>query len=426
MKRGLKLILLILIISTIPQLSSAACTDSDGGDIRTKLGIASNESVTIADTCESIRTVNEAVCDDGSAIELLAQECPVETRCYNGRCLYFENAPCEDTDGGIEYSEYGIVTYNDDTILRDMCDPDSALLTEFYCQGGIPWSVKYVCDSLRCSNGACVDNEEDLGAEIPPDEAGFPCNADNIFWTDGYNHNIEESGIGLPVYGFVSGDGCDGAYFHLNVIDASDDSLVEDLGELNFGFDGDSLYWYNISSWVPSSEGKYYLKATVYGAGYSYEIDNSDNPIVVSGDCEPNPLPEGLECGNDPITGEPLTPGNDFDCDGVDDCRDQWLYNYGGEVDPLDGIPLGMSGCLGFWDCTNAQWSQCMKNSEGRLTRTRDITRCTLPSGSSCPIAPSNEKSCLKEQPFPVFGWLNSLTVIFMLMGYYLVRKKNL
>lgn len=418
-----RMLVFAILIFVLPQLSFAQCTDTDNGDNRTHLGIASNRTFSYTDTCDGLNIVNEGTCEGNNVVTLLNQECPAEADCYNGRCIFFEVTPCEDTDSGIDYEEYGIVTRGRDTILRDICRVNGhTRLTEYYCESGSIRSVDTICEQL-CYSGRCAIDENDNG--IPDElEISEQCEVNEIFWSDGYEHNLEEAGVGLPVYGFVTGENCGGTTFTLSILDASDGSVVEELGEFIFGYDEESAIWYNLSSWVPSSDGEYYLSATVYGSGYSYTRDNSATPLRVRSDCEPQPLPENLECGNDPETGEQLPSGNDFDCDGVDDCIDQWVYNYGGDIDPNDGVPLGMSGCLGEWDCRDAQWSECAKNAEGRLTRTRDITRCVLPEGSSCPIAPSDEKLCLIEEEFPIFGWFNILIVFMLITGYYFINKK--
>lgn len=440
MKRGLLIILLIVIYS---QIVLSACTDTDKGENLQVLGITSNKTKATYDRCSVLGRINESVCENGAVITRL-RSCAMAERCVLGRCVIGENVPCADTDKGNSPDVLGIVTYGTDTLLIDRCN--GLHLEEHFCSGGIPWTALINCPHFLCSMGKCVSRlgwaqngnaaqsppdvqtEDDwvpLPEAMPPDE-GYPCRVNEISWTDGYENNLAESGVGLTVFGLVTAENCEQEHFTLRVVNVAD-STVEDLGDFNFELDPDTEFWFNWGSWTPQTEGEYYLSATIIRDGvdaYSYEADNSDRPLTITNSCTPEALPNDVYCELDPVTGNSLPSGQDLDCDGVDDCIDQWIYAYGGDVDPDTGIPVNLD-CVSDWDCTQAEWGPCTNNN-GRLTRTRDITQCTLPEGIACPTTPSDEKNCILEEQFPVFSLLNILTVSFMLVGYYFVKKRKL
>lgn len=434
MKRGIIIISAMLIIFS--GLAFAACTDTDKGETLTALGITSSGRVMAYDRCSNDKII-EAVCENGLVVVLDPQPCPAGHFCSLGRCIADENEPCADTDKGNNPNLFGVVTVGIDTYLIDRCNVQLQL-EERFCMGGIPWTQYINCPDGICFSGRClsqggvhdgdaVQAQPDIQAQgdwQPLPEAAQPtCNVDSIFWSDGFNHDLGEAGIGLPVYGIVSGQDCDGTLVDLQIINSADGSEVA-VDQQEFAYDDSTFSWYVTSQWIPETEGYYYIHATVHEAAPSvdsYDVDSGQLHVVSN--CVPNQLPLGIPCGNDPVTGEPLLSGNDFDCDGVDDCADQWVYNYGGDVDPSTGVPVGIGGCLAEWDCTNAPWGSCERNAEGRLTRTRDIQSCFLPEGMSCPIAPSEEKACLQQEDFPVFGWLNVLVVSMLVIGYYFLKR---
>lgn len=441
MRKGV-VIFLILVFAFAVSVN-ADCTDSDNGQNILSLGVTSNDTYRFIDFCEDENHVNEAVCKGENVDLKLNIACKGGNHCNNGRCtpVFGIIPPCEDTDGK-SYTTFGVVTQGNDIIMRDFCIGDR--LTEAYCDAGSAWTSNWNC-RFGCSNGACLPkppavnepDEPDNNAEgdepvmqVLPEEMPH-CEATSLFWTDGFSNNLMEAGIGLPVYAYITGDGCDGASVTLSVLDSDDDSVVGELGTFDFAYDDFSSSWYAYSQWIPGAAGNYYILAIVNEAvpGLTYTLDNFDNPLQVLGDCEPEIL-DGESCGTDPVTGQALIAGNDYDCDGVDDCLDQWVYNYGGDVDPDTGIPadadshlVGISGCLDDWDCTNAEWGACLKNAEGRLTRSRDISLCTLPPGNNCPYRPTQERVCLQEEKFPVFGWMNLLLVSLLLAGYYFIKR---
>ena len=437
MKKSLLIILLIVIYS---QIVLSACTDTDKGENLEVLGITSNNTKATYDRCSDLGRVNEGVCSNG-AVVIRIRNCHIGETCSLGRCVSGENVPCADTDKGNNPDVIGIVTYNTDTLLIDRCN--GLQLEENFCSGGRPWTQFIRCPNLLCINRKCksrggvqdgdavqalqnVQTQEDWqpAPEAMPPEESYPCMVNEISWTDGYENNLVESGVGLTVYGLVTAENCEQEHFTLRVVNSADDSVVEDLGDFDFELNPDTQFWFNAGSWIPQAEREYYLSATIIrDNSYSYESDNSDRPLTVTNNCMPEPLPENIDCALDPVTGDSLASGQDLDCDGVDDCIDQWIYAYGDNVDPDTGIPVNLD-CVSDWDCTQAEWGPCMNNN-GRLTRTRDITQCTLPEGIACPTTPSDEKNCILEEQFPVFSLLNILTVSFMLIGYYFVKKRG-
>lgn len=139
----------------------------------------------------------------------------------------------------------------------------------------------------------------------------------------------------------------------------------------------------------------------------------------------------------------------DEDCDSVRD-----------EHDACHGtapcVPVNSRGCdssssegqcEALWDCSNAGWTEC---TNGKITR--DICEdssagncCqgwdgTQPNNCKCEFlgdindfnncagtfALDNERVCLTEEAFPVFGWTQLFIAIILICGFYFFKKKSL
>lgn len=91
-----------------------------------------------------------------------------------------------------------------------------------------------------------------------------------------------------------------------------------------------------------------------------------------------------------------------------------------------DGCTEDQKNCLVQWDCSQAVWSEC---DESAGTITRDTSLCTFsgPEGSACqtnPVyQPEASKSCLVEEEFPVFSFLNILITLILISGFYILRR---
>lgn len=86
--------------------------------------------------------------------------------------LYEGNVPtCVDSDFGINYTEFGIVTINSGSggaeikEYPDRCGPTNIFLKEYYCDGDAVAFEDFDCTSIggKCSEGVCIFDEEKTG-----------------------------------------------------------------------------------------------------------------------------------------------------------------------------------------------------------------------------------------------------------------------
>jgi hypothetical protein len=79
----------------------------------------------------------------------------------------FSSGTCTDSDGGKNYVMKGN-TCSSGECLTDYCSGN--VLTEGYCDGGIPFSLNFTCpDGYQCTDGACnkipvIENEGIAGS----------------------------------------------------------------------------------------------------------------------------------------------------------------------------------------------------------------------------------------------------------------------
>ncbi|MCX6711474.1 MAG: hypothetical protein NT139_00340 [Candidatus Woesearchaeota archaeon] len=64
------------------------------------------------------------------------------------------NEKCTDTDNGLNYNIFGIVSKND-KYYQDECYMNTSFLKERYCENNEPKMKWYECPN-RCSNGKCI------------------------------------------------------------------------------------------------------------------------------------------------------------------------------------------------------------------------------------------------------------------------------
>lgn len=102
----------------------------------------------------------------------------------------------------------------------------------------------------------------------------------------------------------------------------------------------------------------------------------------------------------------------------------------GGNLD--SGVGTDELSCEDQWDCTGVQWSDCI---DGIMTR--DISQCIIPDSAECQEEqywPDYEITCVGDEEVdvvrdtadvPVFGWLNVLIVVGVLVGFYYRKVKK-
>ncbi|MBT3985898.1 hypothetical protein HOD38_04135 [archaeon] len=94
------------------------------------------------------------------------------------------------------------------------------------------------------------------------------------------------------------------------------------------------------------------------------------------------------------------------------------------------------TGCAAQWDCTGVEWDECDLLTG---TKVRDITLCIMPTDLECledySSWPAETESCISvpetdaidevrdTAEVPIFTWLNWFMVVFVLTGYYFIRK---
>jgi len=130
------------------------CNDTDGGIIPFYFGIVTTQDGSFDDTCMDNSTLEEYYCEND--LKLLANVA-CNNGCLNGVCLN-ESAGgnqnfCNDTDGGLEYYDFGIVTTESNS-FNDTCYGDS--LQEYYCLNNTQLSNTNVCPN-GCENGICLN-----------------------------------------------------------------------------------------------------------------------------------------------------------------------------------------------------------------------------------------------------------------------------
>src|SRR3989338_430848 len=139
------------------------CLDSDEKDFFTK-GEVKAQGRGYTDVCTSPETVKEFYCQDEQVQDLI-KNCPVGSKCEDGKCNKFEPI-CNDSDGGLNESYYGEVIFEESSGITynytDGCK-DLYTLTEYYCEGNIAKSQIVACIPNRgeqCLRGACQKPKE--------------------------------------------------------------------------------------------------------------------------------------------------------------------------------------------------------------------------------------------------------------------------
>jgi hypothetical protein len=150
-----------------------ACSDSDGNDIYSQ-GTVSAGGFLYTDSCADSSTVKEYLCSDGNAV---TQQKPCESgySCSDGRCVR-TRSNCDDTDGGDDIYNDGMVTINDPLTSAeylDKCIGDT--LKEYYCTAEgyasriVTCPAGYTCIRAACREAVCEDSDKGYSIYV----AGF-------------------------------------------------------------------------------------------------------------------------------------------------------------------------------------------------------------------------------------------------------------
>ncbi|MFA5176492.1 MAG: hypothetical protein WC413_04530 [Candidatus Nanoarchaeia archaeon] len=109
--------------------------------------------------------VLEMFCDALNQQQTRIYKCP--NGCSNGACLSVTNETCTDTDGGIDYLNFGVISNNtmvgtfSDSCISSLDGDGSNVyegdrIVEYFCGNGGEWSFSLVTCEYGCRNGTCV------------------------------------------------------------------------------------------------------------------------------------------------------------------------------------------------------------------------------------------------------------------------------
>jgi len=124
--------------------AQAYCIDSDGGRNENETGSASMTTATgyasdVSDYCLNNRTVSENYCDSNWLVTEKVS-CNDEQYCHMSKCV---DAPCSDTDGGLNYIAAGTITKGL-RMEQDTCKT-SSVLREWQCDGNTVEYEDHTC-----------------------------------------------------------------------------------------------------------------------------------------------------------------------------------------------------------------------------------------------------------------------------------------
>ncbi len=166
----------------------ASCTETDESSGEAKYRVrgtttavyANGSTETKTDECSNVdgRIINEYFCLNG-AISNVTNYCGAYVRgsphCLNGACVdsgVLAEPSCTESDGAsgeAKYAVRGVTTAvyangSTETKTDECVSADSRMIKEYFCLDGvinshIPYCGAYITGSPRCSDGACVKNE---------------------------------------------------------------------------------------------------------------------------------------------------------------------------------------------------------------------------------------------------------------------------
>lgn len=350
---------------------------------------------------------------NGADQDTHVMDCASTTNRMCCRATVIAGPSCSDTDNGNNYYVQGTTVDSDDPPRTDTCV--AGALTEYFCENN-----QTQFETFSCPNGCDAGGSGACQAE----EAGeFPCTITDIFWTDGYEHNLQEAVLSLPVYAIITGTNCTETTADFEIYDRAGnlaESNPEGDNALYLEEDGS---WSAQVTWIPNAGGEYYFTVNSANGENTLLSSNEPNYLTVTGAClveeDDPPCPqEWLEI--------PENPYLDADCDGVRDCFDGWVGNYGGEIDPVTGIPIGLVGCeADAWDCSGTSFGGCEPDSDNpsNAIQRRQGSCVKKPEYTEYCPPPSDERGCVIEEDFPLFGWFNFLIVSLLLIGFYSFKR---
>ena len=114
---------------------------------------------TLIDHCRLPNLLNEFYCNEKGYIEQRTIQC----QCNNGACKQnnIQTTTCSDSDGGINYNTYGVVSFGSGTDIAgmffDTCE--GIILTEGYCGTNNNLQTTTISCKYGCNNGACIQQE---------------------------------------------------------------------------------------------------------------------------------------------------------------------------------------------------------------------------------------------------------------------------
>ncbi|MFA6073408.1 MAG: hypothetical protein WC758_04810 [Candidatus Woesearchaeota archaeon] len=146
--------------SSEPFTHTSPCFDTDGNDIN-EYGILWNNGETFEDVCINENTITEYACN-GQAVYIRNASCSEGFECLAGECVVSHIASCVDSDGGINTGVKGIITLDGVVAHTDKCSPFTVnAVIEGSCNGGEVITTHTSCGNNVCSNGACVQSEDE-------------------------------------------------------------------------------------------------------------------------------------------------------------------------------------------------------------------------------------------------------------------------
>ncbi|MDD5331268.1 MAG: hypothetical protein PHE43_00385 [Candidatus Nanoarchaeia archaeon] len=338
-------------------------------------------------------------CDDGNIdLDETCESCPADAGCLaDERCL-IDN------------------TYADEKGCVNCIDnPDECVAAEDCIDGCYPGLICY--NSKYCACNEETDSECYLGSgceDTDPDcceilDVYFNplCSAGVGALGNGVDMVVEgsDSCIGqtanLEVFAYKTDDSLEPVNLETSEAEFDEEAVV--LVSTTFEYNQDENYVFSEGLFSSEEYNKYLLNATVGSVS-----ETSDDLIIM-----------------------PCNLAIDSDCDGINDNEDECPESDYCSDTSGDGCTKSDSSCLVYWNCENAPWSECKE--DGYLYR--DIELCTY-TESGDPITDAycnsqevkekllSSKRCIEETPFPVFSWINIVSVILLLTIFYVFKKR--
>lgn len=159
--------------------TKAACTDSDGDDIKTK-GIVTVGIQVFEDVCTGTVNVKEYTCFKNASSSSI-KTCSEGYNCQSGKCVNLPRT-CSDTETGQGEFASGLVRVDYGTSTKDFSDScfDDSTVLEYFCSGSNVSSNTIACPSgSTCIAGVCSASCKDTDGGSEPDIVGKVIITDN-------------------------------------------------------------------------------------------------------------------------------------------------------------------------------------------------------------------------------------------------------